>query len=257
MPSETKAAKQTVIVANWKMFKTIEETVAFIKALKPLVQRGSSKVLLAVPFTSIHAATKEAAGSSIVIGAQNMHHAADGAFTGEVSARMLKNAGAQFVILGHSERRAIFKESNRVVNLKIKRALAEGLTPLVCVGETLEQREQGLTDKVLQQQLKGSLAGMSAEDGLKITLAYEPVWAIGTGKTATPELVQSVHLMCKKWLAGIWGEIVASKISLLYGGSVKPDNVRALMNELDIDGALVGGASLEPQSFTKIVNLGN
>lgn len=246
--------REVVIAGNWKMYKTIPQAEEFVKALAPMVKDSKSKVYLGVPFTAIQAAAQEAKDTNIVIGAQNMHDATEGAFTGEIAGDMLLAAGAKFVILGHSERRAIFKESNSFINSKVKKALADGLRPILCIGETLQEREDNRTEEVLKNQLLESLADITSEQLVTMVVAYEPVWAIGTGKTATPEIAQQAHAFCRELIASTWNEDVAKKVPILYGGSVKPNNVKDLMAQKDIDGALVGGASLEPESFSKIVN---
>jgi triosephosphate isomerase (TIM) len=246
--------RPVIIAGNWKMYKTIEETVNYIKKLIPHVEKSKAQVYLAVPFTAIKAASESAAGSNIIIGAQNMNDASEGAFTGEIAALMLKDAGAKFVIIGHSERRRIFHESNAFINKKIKRALSEGLQPMLCIGETLAEYEEGKTKEVLQSQLKECLEGIDAESFQKITLAYEPVWAIGTDKTATPEIAQEIHHFCRTLCVEAWGQAAADKLPILYGGSVKADNAKQLMSEPDVDGLLVGGASLSVESFSHIVN---
>ena len=229
-----------VIAGNWKMYKTVPEAVEFVKTLAPLVADSQAEVWVAVPYTAIAAAAEVAAGTNIRIGAQNMNDASEGAFTGEIAARMLVDAGASFVLVGHSERRHLFGESDAFVNRKVKRALADGLRPIVCVGETLEQRDAGQTAEVLKEQVAGSLSGV---DG-NFVLAYEPVWAIGTGRSATPEEAQKEHALLR--------DLVGDH-QILYGGSVKPENASALLAQPDIDGLLVGGASLSPESFAKIV----
>jgi len=247
-------ARQYVIAGNWKMYKTGKEAQAFIEQLAPLVKDSTSSVYLSVPYTAIQSAAEKAAGTNVIIGAQNMNDASEGAFTGEISAEMLKDAGAQFVILGHSERRLYFNETNEFINKKIKKALSDDIQPILCIGESLEQRESGQANDVLQEQIRESLKSINAEDFSKVILAYEPVWAIGTGKTATPEIAQETHAFCRKVIADIWGDDVAENIVIQYGGSVKPGNVDVLMAQEDIDGALVGGAALEPESFAQIVN---
>lgn len=227
------------------MFKTTREAVEYIQALKPCVEKSTSKVMLAVPYTALKAASDAAKGSNIQIGAQNMHDAAEGAFTGEISSDMIKETGATFVLIGHSERRQYYGETNQSVNRKTKRALAEGLTPIVCIGETEAERESGQTEAVLQKQLSESLEGINLEG---VIVAYEPVWAIGTGKTATPEIAQEAHKICRS--------LTSESTPILYGGSVKPENAADLMEMKDIDGALVGGASLKADSFAQIVNFG-
>lgn len=254
MPNEQ---RPHVIAGNWKMYKTIQETVEFIKELAPFVADSEVSVYLSVPFTAIQSASEASKGTNIVIGAQNMNDASEGAFTGEIAASMLTEAGAQFVIIGHSERRHIFGESDAFINKKVKRALSDGLTPIVCIGETLEQRDNGTTEDVLKQQITESLSDISSEQMEKILIAYEPVWAIGTGKTATPEHAQEVHVFVRKTVNDLWGEEDADKIVIMYGGSVKPNNARHLMEQPDIDGLLVGGASLSVESFSHIVNFQN
>jgi triosephosphate isomerase len=243
-----------LIAGNWKMYKTRAETQAFISELLPLVASSQRRIYLAPPFTAIETACTAARGSKIVIGAQNVHDAAEGAFTGEVSCRMLKELGATFVIIGHSERRTLFSEHDTWINRKLKRALSEGIVPILCIGETFEQRESGSTDTVLQQQLEEGLQGVTKEELKSVIIAYEPIWAIGTGKTATPELAQVVHSRCRLWIEKKYGLDVAGQVYILYGGSVKPDNIAALMQEPDIDGALVGGAALDPRSFAQLIN---
>lgn len=251
------SSRQILIVGNWKMYKTISESVNFIKELAPLLKDNSSKVYLAVPFTAINPAAEEAKETSIVIGAQNMNDASEGAFTGEIAARMLKDAGAKFVILGHSERRHIFHESNDFINKKVKRALLEGLEVILCIGETLKEREDNKTADILQAQLKQGLAGISEESLKNIIIAYEPVWAIGTDHAATPESAQKEHHFCRSFIAETFGEKFAEKLLILYGGSVKPNNAKLLLDQKDIDGLLVGGASLSAETFSKIVNYQN
>ncbi len=246
-------AMEPVIIGNWKMHKTSSQAVEFIKALKPLISSPPCQVWLAVPFTAIEAASDAAAGSEIVIGAQNMNEADKGAFTGEVAASMLKEAGSKFVLLGHSERRQLFHETNKMIAAKLEKALQEGIIPVLCVGETEKERKKGY-EEVLQEQILKGLALTSKEDAKKIVLAYEPVWAIGTGKTATPKIAQETHQFCRSVLAEHFGKKNSASIPILYGGSVKPDNISALMKEKDINGALVGGASLEVKTFSQIVN---
>jgi triosephosphate isomerase len=243
-------ARTPLIVGNWKMFKTGLEASSYICELVQVVR---ARAYLAVPFTAIERAVEAAQGSSLVIGAQNMHDELEGAFTGEISARMLKAAGAQFVILGHSERRQYFAETNAFINRKIQRAFAEDLLPILCIGETLEDRESGAAEQVLVGQLEGSLEGLDAHQMARMVIAYEPIWAIGTGKTATPSIAQSIHYTIRQFIKRKYGNKAAEEICLLYGGSVKPDNMADLMKEPDIDGALVGGASLDAASFAQII----
>lgn len=243
-----------IIAGNWKMHKTTEEALHYIKKLIPIIKSTSEKVYLAVPFTALISVCEECAGTNITVGAQNMYEADEGAFTGEISARMLKEVGAQFVLLGHSERRQIFSETNEFINKKVLSALAVGIQPILCVGETLEEREQGLTERVLVNQIEGSLGHVYDHQLENMVIAYEPVWAIGTGQTATPEQAQEMHAYCRKVIENEWGDETAIKVPILYGGSVRPDNVKNIMEQPDIDGVLVGGASLSPESFGQIIN---
>lgn len=243
-----------IIAANWKMYKTLEETETFIDDFIPKVVDSPARILIAVPYTSIHSAALKATGSKLVIGAQNMNDASEGAFTGEISAKMLVDAGARFVIIGHSERRRYFNESNQFINLKVKQALANGLQPLLCIGETLAEREAAETEDVLATQIAESLQDLTAENLQTLIIAYEPVWAIGTDMTATPEIAQETHLFCREYITQHWGADIASRIPLLYGGSVKAETAPALLAQKDINGLLVGGASLQANSFAAIVN---
>lgn len=247
-------ARTPLIAGNWKMYKTEKEAVEFIGSLASLVEGCKALVYLSVPFTMISPVAKAAKKTNIVIGAQNMHDASEGAFTGEIAGLMLKSAGAEFVLIGHSERRAIFREDDHFIHRKLIRALKDGLQPILCVGETETEEEEGRRDEVLKRQLSSALAGVSAEDVEKIIVAYEPVWAIGTGKTATPKVAQSAHHFIRKVLEELFNATVSSKMTILYGGSVKPENTQDLMKQKDIDGALVGGASLNSESFSQIIN---
>lgn len=249
--------RERVITGNWKMYKTIDEATQFVTTLSSLIPEKEVKVYLAVPFTAIHAAAECAAATNILIGAQNMSDVSEGAFTGEVAARMLKDAGAQFVILGHSERRLFFQETNSFINKKLKRALDENLQPILCIGETLEEKEAGDTESVLKEQLLESLEGLQDSNLVKVIIAYEPIWAIGTGKTASAEVVQNIHAFCRSVIAREWGDDVAQSMTIQYGGSVKPSNAASFMLEPDIDGLLVGSASLDPIVFSQIVNYQN
>ena len=247
--------RRPVIAGNWKMYKTQAETRTFFQAFKPAVVASKHcDIVVAPPFTAISSAVEVARGSAIGIAAQNLHWEREGAFTGEISAPMLVEAGCRGVIIGHSERRQYFGETDESVNRKLKAALAAGLTPIVCVGETLAEREGNLTQTVLQRQFEGGLASLTPEEFSRILLAYEPVWAIGTGRTATPEIAAEAHRHIRQLAAAQFSFEVASELRILYGGSVKPDNIRGLMFQPDIDGALVGGASLDPKSFAAIVN---
>jgi triosephosphate isomerase len=246
--------RKKLIAANWKMYKTPEQTRDFFAAFLGLV-RGHSRDEIAVcpPFVCIPAAVEAAKGSQVTIGGQNLFWEQEGAFTGEVSAHMLLAAGCTHVIIGHSERRQYFGETDDTVNRKLERALQAGLTPIVCVGEVLAERESGLTEDVLRRQCIGAFRGISGEKAAKLTVAYEPVWAIGTGRTATPEIAADAHRVIRAEAAKALGDQLALNLRILYGGSVKPDNAKSLMSQEEIDGALVGGASLDPKSFTAIV----
>jgi triosephosphate isomerase (TIM) len=246
-------ARIPLIAGNWKMYKTGSEARAFVHALSGAISASETRVYLAVPFTAIEQAAEAARGGRIIIGAQNMHDQMEGTFTGEVSARMLKAAGAQFVILGHSERRQHFGETNAFINRKLHRALEEGLVPILCIGETLNEREQQITQRVLSKQLEESLHGLDAHQIAQLIIAYEPIWAIGTGMTATPLIAQETHHAIRQFIKHSCGNKASEDICLLYGGSVKPDNIAELMKEPDIDGALVGGASLDAASFAHII----
>jgi len=241
------------IAANWKMHKTIAESVEFARAFAPLVRSVTDvEVAIAPPFTALAALRDTLAESRVALAGQNAHFEAKGAFTGEISIAMLADVGCRYVILGHSERRAIFGETDAFVAKKLRAVQAAGLRPILCVGESLAERESGRTLDVLRAQLEGSLA--EADPGLasELVVAYEPVWAIGTGKTATPELAQQAHAFVRARLADRFGAAAAS-VRIQYGGSVKPDNAAELLSQPDIDGALVGGASLDPQSFSAII----
>lgn len=246
-------ARNPYVVGNWKMHKTAREAVDFIETFSPLVVGCQANIFLAASYTAIASAANAAKHTPIVIGAQNMHEAREGAFTGEIASLMLKEAGASFVLVAHSERRALFGERDEIIQKKMVRALADDLIPVLCVGETLSEREEGKTKIILKGQLVSALDGLPKEDAVKILLAYEPVWAIGTGKTATPEIAQETHAFIRSELSNLFDQQIANRISLLYGGSVKPENARALMAKEDIDGLLVGGASLDPQSFAAII----
>lgn len=245
--------KKPLIAGNWKMYKTIEETEAFIKKIAPEITDCDALVYLAVPFTNIEKASKAAEGTKIVIGAQNMHDAEKGAFTGEVAGLMLKDAGAEFVLLGHSERRQIFKETDEFINKKVLKAIKDDLQPVLCIGETDSQRENKETETVLKAQLDKGLKGVTAEMAKNLVVAYEPVWAIGAGKSATAEMAEKAHKFIRSELTRLFEKSTADKMYILYGGSVKPDNVLSLMKEPNIDGALIGGAALEVESFLKII----
>jgi len=244
--------RRPILAANWKMHKTIAESVAFAQAFRPLVAKAAVEVVVAPPFTALAAVARELAGSNVKLAAQNVHPEKQGAFTGEIAPGMLAEIGCAYAIVGHSERRALFGESSEFVAQKAAALLAQGLLPIVCIGETLAEREAGRTFAVLEAQLEGSLATIPAERAAEVVLAYEPVWAIGTGKTATPAIAQEAHAMIRGWLGKRFGG-AAEKMRIQYGGSVKPENTAELMAQADIDGALVGGASLDPASFARIV----
>lgn len=240
------------IAGNWKMHKTVAESVALAQDLKAKLVGCSDRVMVAPAFTALAAVAETLKGSDILLGAQNMGPEEQGAHTGEVSVLMLKDLGVKVVILGHSERRHTYLETDELINRKLALALKHGLEAILCVGETLEERESGKLEEVVGTQLKEGLAGVSVSDFARVTVAYEPVWAIGTGKTATPEDADAVHAFCRKILASIYDEVTARKAVIQYGGSVKPDNVASLMSKPNIDGALVGGASLKSESFVPI-----
>jgi triosephosphate isomerase len=243
-----------LIAANWKMFKTPAETREFFLTFLPLIQdHARDEIVVCPPFVCIPAAVESAKNSRVGIGGQNMYWQSQGAFTGETSAPMLLAAGCTHVIIGHSERRQFFGETDATVNSKLKAAVDAGLTPIVCVGEILEEREAGLTDDVLRRQCTNAFRGMSGEKAAKLVVAYEPVWAIGTGKTATPQIAAEAHRVIRAEAATALGKPFADSLRILYGGSVKPDNAHALMSEAEIDGALVGGASLDPKNFAAII----
>jgi triosephosphate isomerase len=246
--------RSTIIAGNWKMNMTAPESVRLAQDLAARLGAGAGpEIAVCPPFLSIRPVAEVLGSTRILVGAQNMHWEASGAYTGEVSAGMLLDAGADMVILGHSERRHGMGEDDAMVNRKLRAALGAGLRPIVCVGETLEERESGRTDDVVLGQVRGSLAGLSAEEARGVVVAYEPVWAIGTGKTATPDQAQEVHAAIRGVLTEMLGEPVAAAMVLQYGGSVKPGNAADLLGRPDIDGALVGGASLDADSFAKIV----
>jgi triosephosphate isomerase (TIM) len=247
-------ARTPLLAGNWKMFGTLAETGALIRDLRAAVDGVTGRdVLVAPPFTALAAAAEALSGSRILLGGQNVHWEAKGAFTGEISAAMLLELGCRAAIIGHSERRQLFGETDAGVNRRTKAALAAGLLPIVCVGETLAEREGGETLTVVERQLRGALLDLG-EAGIRgVSIAYEPVWAIGTGKTATPDQAQEVHASIRKVVDALADRGTAEAVRILYGGSVKPDNIDELMKQADIDGALVGGASLDAKSFARIV----
>jgi triosephosphate isomerase len=246
--------RKKLIAANWKMYKTPEQARDFFRDFLPLVKDHDRDEMVVCPtYLCLDAAVNAAKGSNVAVGAQDLHWEKEGAFTGEVSAAMLVAVGVSHVIIGHSERRQYFGETDDTVNLKLKSAVEAGLTPIVCVGEVFEEREAGLTDDVLRRQCVRAFHKVSAKKAARLVVAYEPVWAIGTGKTATPEMAADAHAIIRGEAAKAFGQELADKLRILYGGSVKPENATALMSQEEIDGALVGGASLDPKSFAAIV----
>ncbi|MCL5263451.1 MAG: triose-phosphate isomerase [Acidobacteria bacterium] len=246
--------RKPLIAANWKMYKTPAQAKEFVATFLPLVTGHTrDEIVLCPSATSIPTVVEAVAGSNVTVGGQNIHTADEGAFTGETSALMLVALGVKHIIIGHSERRQYFGETDELVNQKTHTALKHGLHPIVCVGELLAEREGGKTEEVLLRQTEIALKGVTAEQAASIVIAYEPVWAIGTGKTATPEMAAEAHLVIRTEVARLLGRAVADGMRILYGGSVKPDNAPALLNQPEIDGALVGGASLDAVSFSKIV----
>jgi triosephosphate isomerase len=248
--------RRPLLAGNWKMYKTVPEGVALAQEIRaglalPLKDRD---VLVAPPFTALSAVAEALRGSDVILGAQNMHWEREGAFTGEISPVMLKQVGCSHVILGHSERRHIFGESDDMIARKTRAAVDNGLTPIVCVGETLPERESNRTLEVVERQLERALRGLTPDETSRAVVAYEPVWAIGTGRNATPDQAQEVHAFIRKRVTTTHGEPAAAALRILYGGSVKPDNIDGLMAQLDLDGALVGGASLKAESFLRIVH---
>ncbi len=242
-----------LVAGNWKMFKTVSETKEYLKKFLELVKDVEDReVMIAPPFTSLQAASEELKGTRVKLGAQNVHWEAEGAFTGEVSPKMLRELGVEYVIVGHSERRHIFGETNELIKKRLKGAISFGLKPVLCVGETLEEREAGRTEEVLKVQLE-ILKHFSLDELRDLVIAYEPVWAIGTGKTATPAQAQEAQAFIRSFLRDLFDEEFARRVRILYGGSVKPENASELMSQPDVDGVLVGGASLDPEKFSKIV----
>jgi len=246
--------RKAIIAGNWKMNKTVVEALELVKDLRFKLEGVSDvEVVVCPPFLAVYPVYQFLKGSNIKIGAQNCYFEKKGAFTGEVSPSMLKEAGCTYVILGHSERRQYFKETNEFINKKVKAVLAEGLLPIICVGETLEEREKNIWNEVIKTQVTGCLSGFTKEEVSKMVLAYEPVWAIGTGKVASKEQAQEVHKFIRGLVEKLYDKPVAEAVRIQYGGSVKPDNVSILMGGPAIDGALVGGAALEAESFVKLV----
>jgi len=247
--------RKPIIAGNWKMNKTAAEARDLASKLIPLVSGAKDReIVLAPTFTALHAVREAIKGTNLALAAQNLHWEDKGAFTGEISAEMLLASGCKYVIIGHSERRQFFGETDETVNRKLRQALNKGLLPIVCAGELLKEREAGKANEVIERQISGALKGVSAGEMRNVVLAYEPVWAIGTGKTATPEQANEIHRFIRKKVELAYGIEVADALRIQYGGSVTPENVSALMAMPDIDGALVGGASLKPESFAALVN---
>ncbi|MBV8817997.1 MAG: triose-phosphate isomerase [Acidobacteriaceae bacterium] len=247
--------RRPIIAGNWKMYKNCQQTCAFFEIFRPLVEKSKHcEIVICPPFVDISVAVQAVEGTSIEIGGQNVYWAKEGAYTGEVSGDMLQAAGCRWVLVAHSERRQFFGETDATAHKKIVAAIHAGLTPIVCVGEHLAEREAGHTDSVLKAQIEGGIAPLAPEQFAKIVIAYEPVWAIGTGKTATPEIAADAHHTIRQLAADQFGADAANNCRILYGGSVKPDNIAKLMAQQDIDGALVGGASLDAAGFASIVN---
>ncbi len=248
--------RKKIIAGNWKMNKDILETQELITKISTGIKSKQINcgVIICPPFTSLYEANCLIEGTVIKLGAQNMHQEDSGAFTGEISAQMLKSVGCEYVILGHSERRTLFGETNELINKKLLKALSAGLKPIFCIGETLEEREKGITKNVIETQLNEGLTDIDASGISKMIIAYEPVWAIGTGKTASPEQAQEVHSFIRSFISSKYSESAAENIVIQYGGSVKPENAAELLAKPDIDGALVGGACLKADSFLNIIN---
>jgi triosephosphate isomerase len=247
--------RKKIIAGNWKMNKDIPATNILINELTSKLQNEniSADIIVCPPFTSLESAGKLLKNSNIKLGAQNMYFEDDGAFTGEISASMIKSTGCEFVILGHSERRTIFKENNELINKKIKKALQNGLRSIFCIGETLQEREKGITESVVKTQVIEGLKGISLEELKNIIIAYEPVWAIGTGRNATPQQAEEVHLFIRNLIADLYSKETSENLIIQYGGSVKPENAKDLLTQPDVDGALIGGACLKADSFISII----
>lgn len=246
--------RKPIIAGNWKMNMTPSETVRLVEELKPLVKDAKCNVVICPPYVDLPAAAEAIKGSNIHLGAQNIHWADKGAFTGEVSADMLKELGVEYAIIGHSERRQYFGETDEAVNKRAKAAIAAGITPIICVGESLEERESGLTGKKVSGQVQKDIEGIAASDAARLVIAYEPIWAIGTGKTATDEQANETIGMIRATVAGMLGRETAEALRIQYGGSMKPSNVKGLMAMPEIDGGLIGGASLKAVDFAQVVN---
>ena len=248
-----KAKRKAIIAGNWKMNKTASEAAKLVDELIPAVKDASCEVVICTPYTDLVTAVEKTKGTNIHVGAENVHFEKSGAFTGEISADMLTDLGVEYVVIGHSERRQYFAETNETVNKRTKAALAGGLKPIICVGESLDQREQGVTEELVRMQVKIALNGVTADELKNVVIAYEPIWAIGTGKTATADDAQEVCGAIRETLAQIFGQKTADGIRVLYGGSAKPGNIAELVAKPDVDGALVGGASLKAEDFSQMV----
>ncbi|MFD0957947.1 triose-phosphate isomerase [Paenibacillus chungangensis] len=246
-------SRTPIIAGNWKMFKTVSEAQNFFAEVKGKAEVEGVESVICAPYTNLPALVEAARGTSIAIGAQNVHFEDNGAYTGEISGGMLKELGVKYVIIGHSERRAYFAETDEIVNKKVHAAFRHGLTPIVCVGEKLEEREAGETKEVCKTQTEAAFEGLSQEQAAAVVIAYEPIWAIGTGKSSTSEDAQDVIGYIRGIVAGLYDEATANAVRIQYGGSVKPNNVAEYMGQADIDGALVGGASLEPASYIALI----
>ncbi|MBW5459094.1 triose-phosphate isomerase [Clostridium sporogenes] len=246
--------RTAIIAGNWKMNKTVKEAIELVKELKPLVKDAKCDVVVCPTYVCLPAVLEEVKGSNIKVGAQNMHFEESGAYTGEIAPKMLEELGVHYVIIGHSERRQYFNETDETVNKKVKKAFEHNLIPIVCCGESLEEREGNITEKVLEGQIKVGLKELNKEQVEKLVIAYEPIWAIGTGKTATDEQANETIGYIRTVVKAMYGEEVASRVRIQYGGSVKPGTIKAQMNKEEIDGALVGGASLKAEDFAAIVN---
>ncbi|MDQ0902785.1 MULTISPECIES: triose-phosphate isomerase [unclassified Paenibacillus] len=245
-------SRKPIIAGNWKMFKTVSEAISFVNEVKGSTVEGVESVICS-PFTNLPTLVEAVKGTDVHVGAQNLHFEDNGAYTGEISGVMLKDLGVEYVIIGHSERRAYFAETDEIVNKKVVAAFKHGLTPILCVGEKLEEREAGQTKDVCKVQTEAAFAGLSAEQAAQVVIAYEPIWAIGTGKSSTAEDAQDVIGYIRQLVSGLYGASVADAVRIQYGGSVKPNNIAEYMAQPDIDGALVGGASLEPASYIQLV----
>ncbi|OXM84992.1 triose-phosphate isomerase [Paenibacillus rigui] len=245
--------RKPIIAGNWKMFKTVSEATAFVNEVKGQAEVDGVESVICAPYTNLPALVEAVKGTTLKVGAQNLHWEDNGAFTGEISGVMLKDLGVHYVIIGHSERRAYFAETDETVNKKVHASFKHGLTPIVCVGEKLEEREAGQTKAVCKVQTEAAFAGLSAEQAVEVVVAYEPIWAIGTGKSSTAADANEVIAYIRELIAGLYSQSVADAVRIQYGGSVKPNNIAEYMAESDIDGALVGGASLESASYIQLV----